>query len=94
MLSTFEERLQSQIDTDATFRKSTTGKRIARILALPASNKRRGRVLERMEDHAAAHLGRSGIVKPNWNTVKAVDWQSVLELLAKILPLLLTLFGL
>jgi hypothetical protein len=88
----FEQRLSAQLATDPAFRKSTTGKRIARILALPESNKRRGRVLARMEDHAAAQIGRAGQAV-NWGSVKAVDWQSVLELLIKILPLLLSLFG-
>lgn len=92
MSMNFEAALQSRLDNDAALRKSITGKRIARILALPESNKRRARILARMEDHAAAQIGKAGQAV-DWGKVKAVDWTAIIDLLVKILPLLLALFG-
>ena len=90
MPMTFEQGLQAQLDADPTFAKSATGRRMARVLALPANNQRRAKILKRMESHAEAHMGKP---VSDWSKVGAFDWKSILDLLAKILPLILALFG-
>ena len=91
MAATFEQGLQSQLDADDTLRRSAFGRRAARVLALPPSNLRRAKVLARMESHATAHIGKP---VADWNKVGATDWTKIIELLVKILPLILSLFGL
>lgn len=90
MAMTFEQGLQAQLDSDDSLRQSAFGKRARRVLDLPLSNPRRKRVLARMEDHARVHIGYQG---KDWSTVKAVDWKSIIELLIKLLPIILALFG-
>lgn len=88
---TFQEGLQQKLDTDPAFRKSATGKRVKRLLALPDSNPRKKRVLDRLEKHARVHLGKSEKQKIDWG---AIDWTKLLELFAMILKMILALFGL
>lgn len=82
----FEQRLQAELDSNPTFRRSATGKRAASVLAMPA--RRKARVLARMESHAKTQIGKEG-QDVNWGRVSALNWESVLEFLKAILPLLL-----
>lgn len=83
---TFEDGLKENVDPNTPF-----GRRVKKILALPKSDKRRGRVLARMEKHTRVHLGLTGPV--NWNAA-SIDWQTIIDLLIKLLPLIIALFGL
>ncbi len=80
----FEQRLQSELDNDLAFRRSAGGRRVANVLNM--NPRRKARVLARMEAHAVAHLGKT---PADWKRVSAIDLKGILELLAKILPLLL-----
>ena len=88
----FETRLAAELAGNQTFAKSLTGRRATRILSLPDGNARRKRALKRMEGDANTLLERSG---GDWSksAVGALDWAKVLELLVKLLPLILMLFG-
>lgn len=90
-MQTFEEALQTKLDSDPALRRSANGKRIQKLLDLPPNNRRRLRAIDRMEEHARVHIGFKG---SDWGKVKAPDWASLFELFMKLLPLILALFGL
>jgi hypothetical protein len=89
----FEDALRTQLDADPSV--SRRAKKLREVLDSRPS-RRRTRVLERLERHAAAHLGRDVSEVDDWspNKVGAVDWKKIIDLLIQILPLILALFGL
>lgn len=89
-MATFEQGLQAQLDADASLRKSAFGKRAREVLSWPVGDKRRKRILARMERHARVQLGKSDDANVNWAEA-SVDWKTIIQILIKLLPLLLML---
>lgn len=90
MATTFEAALAAQLEADPQLKKSMFGKRVQRVLNAPA--KRKARALKRMEEHARVHLGKSATQNVDWQA-GSIDWNTLLEFLKMILPIILALFG-
>ena len=88
---TFEQGLQNQLSTDPDLRRTMFGKRMARVMNAPRGRKER--VLGRMEEHARVHAGLKATGAVDWGA-KAINWTDLMAFLAKILPLIMALFGL
>lgn len=84
----FQDQIMNQVNSDDSLKNSMFGKRLRRVAQLP--NSRRERVFARMEDHARATTGFTG---KDWSTVKAVDWNKIIQVLMTLLPIILKLLG-
>ena len=82
--ASFEGNLKAALMADKSL--SRRGKKILAIINGPR-NKRRERILNRMERHALAHMG-AGADGIDWSTI---DWAKVIEGLLKLLLMLLPL---
>lgn len=91
-MQTFEQRLQAELDAGRIDRRSAFGRRVTRVLNSTNAN-RKARVLGRMEEHAIVHLGGDPNAELDWSQVKTADWKSIIDLLIKLLPLIMALFG-
>lgn len=92
-MSNFVDVLKEQIEKN---KKTIRAKRLLAIINGPR-NKRRERVLNRLEDHAKTYMRGVGVeVDNDWSTVGERDWKSffdgLLKFLLAILPLILPLF--
>lgn len=67
--------------------------RLAHILELPQDDLRRQRALTYIEHRLRDQIGLSQDAVVDWST-QAVDWTTIIDLLIKLLPLILALFGL
>ncbi len=99
MSMTFETGLKQHV---AAMPNGFTKRRYQHILDLPADSWRRQHALLRLETAARNDLGVEDDAEVDWTpgtkvsvggVEKTIDWQSLLQLLAKLLPIILAFFG-